>query len=308
MRDPGLRSHYKTELQVGVMMILAFIGLVVGIFWISGASFGGDDLTIYVKTDDAASVAEGATVTLRGVPIGSVEKVELVSDGVVVRLKAAPGGPLPSDTRASIGTAGFLGQIAVALKPGIATTPLASGDTIPAISVPGITALADELGSQATEVLDRTQRLMSDSVIASVQSGAGSFAGTMNELDGLLRRQSASLERMIQNLSAVSTSLEGATGGPELERTVSNLDSLTARLAAAGSEFEESSASLKSIMRKIDDGEGSMGRMINDPVLHDQTTAAMENLQAASEEMALLMKSFREDPKKYTEGLKISLF
>jgi hypothetical protein len=31
-------------------------------------------------------------------------------------------------------------------------------------------------------------------------------------------------------------------------------------------------------------------------------------VQAATEEMALLMKSFREDPKKYTEGLKISLF
>jgi phospholipid/cholesterol/gamma-HCH transport system substrate-binding protein len=308
MRDPGLRRHYKTELQVGMLMILAFVGLVVGIFWISGARFGGNDLTLYVKTDDAASVAEGATVTLRGVPVGSVERVELVPDGVVVRLKANPGGRLPSDTRASIGTAGFLGQIAVALKPGIASDDLASGDTIAAFSVPGLTALADELSGQATEVLDRTQRLMSDSVIASVQIGAEGFAGTMSELDGLMRRQSASLERMIQGLSDVSASLQNATGGPELERTVSNLDSLTARLAAAGSEFEESSASLKSIMRKIDEGEGSMGRMVNDPVLHDQTTAAMENVQAATEEMALLMKSFREDPKKYTEGLKISLF
>jgi len=308
MRDPGLRSHYRTEIQVGVLMILAFLGLVAGIFWISGARFGGSDITLFVKADDAGTVAEGATVTLRGVPVGSVEEVRLVEDGVVLRLEASPGGRLPADTRAAIEAAGFLGQVGVSLRPGSDAANLASGDTIAAVSAPGLTQLAERLGSQADEVLARTQRLMSDSVIASVEAGAGAFAGTMGELDAMLDRQSATLERLIENLSAMSASLEGATDGPELERTVQNIDSLTARLAAASARFEETSGSLDSILRKIDEGEGSMGRLVNDPVLHDRMVAAMENMQAATEEIALLTKDVRERPERYLAGVKFSVF
>lgn len=308
MRDPGLRRHYTTELQVGLLMIVAFLGLVAGIFWISGARLGGNELTLFVKAGNAGQVSEGATVTLRGVPVGSVEEVTLVEDGVVLRLEASPGSPLAADTRAAIEAAGFLGQVGVSLRPGRARESLSSGDTIPAISAPGLTQLADQLGGEAAEVLDRTQRLMSDSVIASVEAGAGAFAGTMGELEAMLTRQSATLERMIESLSGLTSSLDEATDGGELERTVQSLDSLTARMAAASAEFQASSASLRSILGKIDSGQGSMGRLVNDPELHDQMTAAMENMQAASEEVALMMKAFREDPEKYTKGLKISLF
>jgi phospholipid/cholesterol/gamma-HCH transport system substrate-binding protein len=308
MRDPGLSSHYRTELQVGVLMILAFLGLVAGILWISGARFGGDDITIFVLAQDAGAVTEGATVTLRGVPVGSVEEIRLVEDGVVLRLEASPGGRLPADTRAAIEAAGFLGQVGVSLRPGSTADNLASGDTIPAVATTGLTQLAEQLGSQADQVLARTQRLMSDSVIGSIETGAGAFAGTMSELEEMLDRQSATLERLIENLSAMSASLEGATDGPELERTVQNIDSLTARLAAASAQFEATSESLDSILRKIDEGEGSMGRLVNDPVLHDKMVAAMENMQAATEEIGLLTKDVREHPERYLAGMKFSVF
>lgn len=308
MRDPGLRSHHRTELQVGILMILAFLGLVAGIFWISGARFGGNDMTFYVKAESAGSIAEGATVSLRGVPIGAVDQIRIVEDGVVLRLEASPKGELPTDTRAALGSAGFLGQAGVSLQPGNAASSLVSGDTILAESAPGLTELADQLGDQAADVLNRTQRMLSDSVIASVQEGAAGFAGTMTELDSMLARQSATLEQLIQHLESATASLDQAADGPELERTVQNLDSLTMRLAAASEQFDSTSKSLDSILRKIDEGQGSMGKLVNDPVLHDKMVAAMENMQAASEEVALMMKSFREDPEKYTKGLKISLF
>jgi len=170
------------------------------------------------------------------------------------------------------------------------------------------TQLADQLGGQATDVLDRTQRMLSDSVIANVQTGAEGFAGTMTELNTMLERQSATLEQLIQHLESATASLDQAADGPELERTVQNLDSLTMRLAAASEQFDSTSKSLDSILRKIDEGQGSMGKLVNDPILHERMVAAMENMQAASEEVALMMKSFREDPEKYTKGLNISLF
>lgn len=308
MRDPGLRDQQRLELQVGALLILAFVGLVAGILWISGARIGGNDLTLYVTADNAASVAEGSVVLLRGVPVGAVEEVRLVEAGVLLRLTASPEGRLPSDTYASIESAGFLGQMVVGLRPGSATDDLASGDTIPARVVPGLTGLADRIGGQAGDVLDRTQRLLSDGLIASVETGAGAFAGTMTELEAMLERQSQTLEQLIESLAGMSEQLSAATDGPELERTVANIDSLAARLSTASEQFGASSEALASVLQKIDEGEGSMGRLVNDPVLYDRMTAAMENLQAATEEIALLTKDIREQPQRYLAGLKISVF
>lgn len=308
MRDPGLRSQQRLELQVGALLIVAFVGLVAGILWISGARFGGNEMTLYVAADDAASVAEGSVVMLRGVPVGAVEEVRLVGDGVVIRLKASPKGRLASDTYASFETAGFLGQMIVGLRPGSADDDLVSGDTIPATVLPGLTSLADQLGDQAGNVLERTQRLLSDDLIASVKSGAGAFAGTMGELEAMLERQSQTLEQLIGSLAAMTAQLSAATDGPELERTVANIDSLTARLSSASEHFVASSEALASILHKIDSGEGSMGKLVNDPVLYDRMAAAMENMQAATEEIALLTKDIREQPQRYLAGMKISVF
>lgn len=308
MRDPGLRSQQRLELQVGALLIVAFVGLVAGILWISGARFGGNEMTLYVAADDAASVAEGSVVMLRGVPVGAVEEVRLVGDGVVIRLKASPKGRLSSDTYASFETAGFLGQMIVGLRPGSADDDLVSGDTIPATVLPGLTSLADQLGDQAGNVLERTQRLLSDDLIASVKSGAGAFAGTMSDLEAMLERQSQTLEQLIGSLASMTAQLSAATDGPELERTVANIDSLTARLSSASEQFVASSEALASILQKIDTGEGSMGKLVNDPVLYDRMAAAMENMQAATEEIALLTKDIREQPQRYLAGMKISVF
>ncbi len=308
MRDPGLRDQQRLELQVGALLILAFFGLVASILWISGARIGGNEMTLYVAADDAASVAEGSVVLLRGVPVGAVEEVRLVEAGVVIRLTASPEGRLSSDTYASIETAGFLGQMVVVLRPGSAADDLASRDTIPARVLPGLTGLADQLGGQAGDVLDRTQRLLSDGLIASVETGAGAFAGTMTELEAMLERQSRTLEQLIGSLADMSAQLSAATDGPEIERTVANIDSLAARLSTASEQFGASSDALASILRKIDEGEGSMGKLVNDPVLYDRMAAAMENLQAATEEIALLTKDIREQPQRYLAGLKISVF
>lgn len=308
MRDPGLRDQQRLELQVGALLIVAFVGLVAGILWISGARIGGNEMTLYVAADDAASVAEGSVVMLRGVPVGAVEEVRLVDDGVVIRLKASPEGRLSSDTYASLETAGFLGQMIVGLRPGSADDDLMSGDTIPARVLPGLTGLADQLSDQAGNVLERTQRLLSNDLIASVESGAGAFAGTMGELEAMLERQSQTLEQLIGSLASMSAQLSAATDGPELERTVANIDSLTARLSSASEQFVASSEALASILQKIDTGEGSMGKLVNDPVLYDRMAAAMENMQAATEEIALLTKDIREQPQRYLAGLKISVF
>ena len=186
---------------------------------------------------------------------------------------------------------------------------LAEGDTIYAAGgAPGLQDLAGDLGDQASSVLTQVNTLLSDSMIADAQAGIGSFAGGMEELEVLLERESESIEQLIQGLSATSEQLRQATSGPALERSLANIDSLTARLAEASEDLDATSASLASVLEKVDRGEGSLGLMVNDTTLYVNLNATLENLATATEEIALLTRDIRERPQHYTQGLKFSVF
>jgi phospholipid/cholesterol/gamma-HCH transport system substrate-binding protein len=309
MRDPGLREQRRTEILVGALLVIAFVALIMGIFWISGSKPGTPKMTLFALAPEAGAVGEGTRLTLLGVDVGKVNSVELRADGVVFELELTHRGSLPADTKAEEQTAGFLGMAALALLPGSSQTYLAEGDTIYAAGGgPGLQDLAGDLGDQASSVLTQINQLLNDSTVAEAQKGISSFAGGMEELEVLLERESQSLERLIQSLSTTSSRLADVTSGPELERTLANVDSLTARLAKASEDLDETSEALASVLGKIDRGEGSIGLMVNDTTLYVNLTATLSNLETASEEIALLTRDIRERPDHYTQGLKFSVF
>jgi phospholipid/cholesterol/gamma-HCH transport system substrate-binding protein len=309
MRDPGLRDQLRTEILVGALLFFAFIGLIMGILWISGAQPGTPRFKLFAKAPEAGAIGEGTRITLLGVDVGSVKTVELRPDGVVLELEITHRGTLPIDTQAKEQTAGIMGMAALALLPGESTVALNEGDTIYAAGGgPGLQDLVGDLGGEASEVLAQIRKLLNDSTVANAQAGIGSFAGGMEELETLLERESQSIEKLIQGLSATSARLAEITSGPELDRTMAHLDSLTARLAEASSDLDQTSESLASILSKIDSGEGSLGRMVNDSSLYVSLTATLQNMEAASEEIALLTRDIRERPEHYTAGLKFSVF
>ena len=308
MRDPGLRNQYKTELQVGVLLVVSFFALILGVAWISGRQPGGDRLVVYALAPEAAAVTQGTPVTLLGVEVGSVRRVWLRQDHVGFELVVTFQGQLPRDTRGEIKTSGFLGANVLALIPGVSTELLASGDTITATPAPGLNELAGTLGDQAGRVLEQTRMLLSDSLISNVHSAAGSLAAGMEDVQVLLDREATALEELIESLNKAAGELAEAAASPEIDRTLANIDTLTTRLAAAGDDLDSASQSLASILRKVDEGDGTLGKMVNDGELYDRLTAAMENIQVASEEIALLTRDVREQPEKYLDNLKFSVF
>ncbi|NNK49913.1 MAG: MCE family protein [Gemmatimonadetes bacterium] len=308
MRDPGLRDQYKTELQVGILLVVSFFAFILGVAWISGRQAGGDRLVVYALAPEAAAVTQGTPVTLLGVEVGSVRRISLRQDHVDMELAVSLQVQLPRDTRGEIKTSGFLGANVLALIPGVSTEFLASGDTITATPAPGLNELAGTLGDQAGRVLEQTRMLLSDSMIFDVHSAAGSLAAGMEDVQLLLDREAATLEELIEALNVAAGELAESAASPELDRTLANIDTLTARLAAASDDLDSGSQSLASILRKVDEGDGTLGKMVNDGELYDRLTAATENIQVASEEIALLTRDVREQPEKYLDNLKFSVF
>lgn len=308
MRDPGLRSEHAAELQVGALVLVAIIVLVWGVIWITSSGIGGGGFFFHVFTPNAQQITAGDRVFLHGVDVGSVSHVGLAPRGVLLDVSVSPQVSLPRDTKASIQSAGFLGTQVLVLEPGKASQPLAAGDTIRAAPAAGLQAMATSLGKDAQSVLDRTSRLLGDSAIAALHSSAEDLAGTMHDLRGLVDSERATLASLIDGLEKTSSQLATATSGPELQQTLVHIDSLTGRLHETSRGLDASSRSLASILEKVDAGNGSLGKLVNDASLYDKVTAAAENLQSASEEIALLTKDIRQRPERYLKGLKFSVF
>lgn len=308
MRDPGLREHRRAELQVGALVVAAFVALVWGVVWLSGADLAGRGLRVFGVADDAGQMSPGARVYLLGVDVGAVRALRIEERRVLVTLDVDYAGTLPGDTRGLILPSGFLGTQMVRLEPGSSDRPLASGDTIPLQRVPDLQALAGDLGDQATHLMEEAANVLSRETAREIRASSSALASAMRELEGMVSEQRVTLDRLLANLDRASEGLADAAGGPELGRTVARLDSLSADLARAGSGLDSASRSLASILGKVDGGEGTLGRLVHDEELYDKVAAAMENLQVVSEELALLAQDVRERPERYLKGVKFSVF
>jgi phospholipid/cholesterol/gamma-HCH transport system substrate-binding protein len=130
----------------------------------------------------------------------------------------------------------------------------------------------------------------------------------MRELEALIRAERNSVHDLVGSLAETSGHLEELSGGPELERSLASIDSLTSRLNSAAAGLDSTSHSLASITARLDSGEGTLGKLLTDERLYEDLTAAIENVHVASEEIALLMRDLREQPDRYLRGLRISVF
>lgn len=307
MRDPGVRRDRQLELQVGVLVLLALAALVLFITWITGTRFGGDVIHFYALAPASKGVNSGDVVVLYGVGVGSVSSVELHEGQVLIGLEVDYDGILPADTRARL-SAPPIGATTVQLLPGSSTVPLTDGDTIAVPPSVALTDRADSIGTQVTLVLERVEQVLATETVSDFRQAARSLSASMVELQDLIHSQRNNLAAVVSNLEETSAALAEATEGPELERSVASLDSLLLKLNAMGGGLDSAASSLASITHKMDTGVGSLGKLVNDEELYDRMTAALEALQVASEEIALITRDAREQPDKYLRQLRISVF
>lgn len=307
MRDPGLSDH-GDELRVGVLVLVAAVALVFGLFWISDARLGGTSLRILGVAGDAGQITPGSRLFLRGVEIGSVEEVRLESSRVVLSLSFFDPVDLPADTRGVIKAAGFLGAQLIELLPGVATRSLTDGDTILLGRTSDLLAMAATLGDETGVLLGRVEAVLSEEMIENLNASSRAFTGAMTELESLMRNEREAVHSLLASLNEATAQLAQFAASPELERSLANLDILSGRLAQASASFDTTSVALATITSRLAAGEGTLGKMMTDDALYDGLTEMIANLQAASEEIAILMKDLRERPDRYLKDIKVSVF
>jgi phospholipid/cholesterol/gamma-HCH transport system substrate-binding protein len=301
---PG-RGQGKT-LWVGLFVVVGLVGTLGALFVLTDAAIFRGRYVFSTQVPDAGGIRRGDPVQMRGVNIGRVLRFKIgPQGGVDIQLEIEGEYKIPRDSQVKLKSSGPLQPMIAEVIPGTGTEYIGYGDRLPGSTSRGLGEVTDRLADQAEQSLDRVQRLLSDQAIEDVHGSTAELQKVLKQLSATVAEQREQLRSISASLRNTSQSVEKATGGPELERTVKRLDSLTARMDTVVDGLHKSSDSLGAVMTRIEKGEGTLGKLSTDAALYDNLNQAAQNITQATENINKLTEEIRRNPRKY---LKVSVF
>ena len=200
----------------------------------------------------------------------------------------------PSTSKAAVIPNGIFGDQAVALTPS-RPDPRAfrPGDTIPVgPSTPGIAQLTSKADSIASSVNAVTSALQQQMVAA---GGIRDLRNAISSTNRLVSDFAAIAEEQSRQLSATLTSLRRATGAidpAKVDSTVKNLRTASANMAEMSTQLKETTSKLDMIIAKVDSGNGSAAKLLNDPGAYNDVRQLLQRMDS-------LVADIKKNPKRY---------
>ena len=286
---------YKQEAAVGGLVILAIVLFIAGTTWLSGRSFGGD-LEDYwkVRLEQAGNLKPSSAVKVSGVAVGKVEHIELESLGKVLVYISLRKDVVPrTDARASVVAIGFVGDAAIEVDPGKSPKALDRSQPIPGSLASGFTDMAQTLGDRADSVLLGAQSIVNRktadelyATMTALQATLRSAQRTMELYGNATRGPTAELTRTLASMAAVSARLDSTLANPALDRALSRADTLTGNLAAMTSQLTSTGARLDTLLLRINQGQGTLGKIATDSGLYRDVRDLSQSMKKLVDELA----------------------
>jgi phospholipid/cholesterol/gamma-HCH transport system substrate-binding protein len=284
----------RDEVLVGLLVTVAIVVTVLGSLWLArgGLSKG---YPLYAKFPWGAGLKQGQPVLLVGVNVGYVDEVDLHQDGILVTtLRIAKDYQVPITSKAAVVPNGIFGDQAVAVTPSKPDPrSFKPGDTIPiGPSTPGISELTSKADSITRSVNAITTALEQQLV---AQGGIRDLRNTIGATNRLVTEFAAIASEQSRQLTATMTSLRRATTAIDpvkVDSTVSNLRTASANMAEMSAQLKATSGKLDVIIAKVDSGNGSAAKLLNDPGVYNDVRALLQRMDS-------LVADIKKNPKRY---------
>jgi phospholipid/cholesterol/gamma-HCH transport system substrate-binding protein len=273
---------------LGLLTVVATALFFWGLFWLLGTPLFQGGMDVSVVLANGGGLKRSDPVQLQGVRVGNVRDVQLnPTGGVLVRLRLDDRLALPTDTRAVV-RGDVFGAHVVELIPGDAMLKLTAGDTIHGGSSPELSQIASDLSARVESVLVSADALLSPDAVRDVHATASVLPAGAQELRAAfeeLRFASAALRRTAERVETADT-------GERLGATITEVERSARAMTAAAGRMEESLGSFASVLGKIDNGNGTLGRLVNDTTMYSELNNTLREMRA-------LATDIRERPSRY---------
>ena len=294
------------SILIAVSFIVAMVLFVWGFNFLKGKSILNNQFNFYAVYNNSKGLLPGDLVTINGMQVGTVSSLKFhpKQDGsIVVEFTTNNKLNIPDNSVVKLSSS-LMGSVSLNLILGNSDVFAQSGDTLMAALDNGamdmvaetIMPLKDNLETLLVSLNDLTSNLndlLNQGLKNSINEGVSSFASSMNNIETI----SSDLQQLVDSndgkLTMVVNNLETITDNfGVVSDSLKNIDYNHLVLS-----LEKCLAEFNTLMTGINEGEGSIGRLVKEDSLYYNVNEAIFTLQS-------ILKEIQEDPKK----IKLSVF
>jgi len=310
---------------IGMIFVLSSIAFIGGLLYLQEISIRKSNYTFNVLFDNIQGLNVGDQVDMLGKKIGKVSHSRIIGQKIAVELSIdnSFSFSIPVDSKIEVKSEGLIGSKFISISPGLNTKEfILPGETVEGLRefdfaeiTPGIVPLTQDLSAFArrlkatlgeeekdnirltihnieslTAELDtfvyNYRNIISDNDKKNFQDFIKNLSGTVKDLKYGVNKEINKLDGMLDDLKKVTDKSE------ELSSTITELKKSSESFAIATEKFNK-------ILNKIDNGEGTMGKLVSDSALY-------ENMNNLVNEMRTLVDDIKENPAKYMKAYRKS--
>lgn len=302
------------EVKTGFVVIITLIAFYATYNYMKGKNLFAAGNTYYVKYDNVNGLSSSKPVTVKGLRIGRVDDIRIIDDVTpiyfVATIKLDKKISFSKNTIAQIHEPGMMSGAEVRLLLDYEGTMAVDGDTLIGDLKPSLlSSMGDDLQ------LDQTKNKL-DSLMVAVNAAASgvdnlldnenqqSFKEILKNLDNTLISFGQTSQSLTQTSNSANAMIEANNEQLKstlaaTEKTMDKFGDVADKMSNLELEkiirnFEESSNRLNQTLAKINNGEGTMGALINDKELYD-------NLNKTSKNLEELISDLKENPNRYVQ-------
>lgn len=283
----------RDDVLVGVVIVVGLVLAIVGSLWLArgGLSKG---YPLYARFAWGAGLKTGAPVWVSGASVGYVSDVRFRPDGTLLtELRITGSQPIPKLSPAVVVPNGIFGDVAVNFTPMRSGAPYVENDTVvsgpPAAGIAQLTAKADSITTSVTALTGAMNKeLVAGGGLADLRASLAGTNKLITQLSAIAATQSAQLTLTMASLRRATSAVDSA----KIDSTLSNLRAASGNMNSLTLSLDSTGRALNQIVAKVDSGNGSAAKLVNDPALYNDVHSLLGRMDS-------LVADIKKNPKRY---------
>lgn len=312
------------ELKIGVVVTAAIGLFIYGFNYLKGSNLFSHKYVLYAVYPEIDGLIEANPLLINGFKVGQINDISLIQGKggkyeVLVTFLLTEDVQIPKNSIARAVSSDLLGSKAVEIVYSKETDFVQSGDTLVAESEEGIkTAVSKQLAplqKKAESLISSMDSVMTvvsgilnaktrdnlDKSFESIKKAIQSLEQTAYKLDDLMASEKAKISAILSKLNNLATVLD--KDKDKIDNIITNFSSMSDSLAksqlkSAVNNADKTLKELSEIMAQINNGNGTLGKLIKNDSLY-------KNLTNASADLDKLLIDLKARPGRY---IHISVF
>ncbi|MCX6247810.1 MAG: MlaD family protein [Bacteroidetes bacterium] len=314
-----MKFKLTKEFRVGIIFVVATAILIWGLMYLKGMDLFKHKMIVYAVYDKVNGLVVANNVAISGMKVGQVKDLYFSTKQrgkIIAELYISESYPIPANSVARINNSdNLIGGKYVEIILGDSKVILKDHDTLKSLTEASIgeslsqqlaplkvkterlLGSIDTVASLIQEVLNKNTRDNLAASITHIKEVLNNLAHTTYYLDTLVGSQRSHLANIIGNVESISLNLKN--NNQKISNILDNFSNLSdslakAKIPATIAQVNKAILDIDIAVNKINNGQGTLGLLLNDDKLYKE-------VEKAAHDLNLLLEDIKANPDRYVK-------